>query len=81
MRDAERISLLGEGDGVLLAVGEAPHDDARQSILALEPHEKVLIGDDIENQPPGLVRLDLPPMLAAGCADRRLDDAIILGAI
>ena len=37
VRDAERIGLLGEGDGVLFAVGEAPHDDARQSILALEP--------------------------------------------
>ena len=66
---------------MLFAVGEAPHDDARQSVLALEPHEKVLIGDDVENEPSGLVRLDLPPMLAAGCADRRLDDAIILGAV
>ena len=66
---------------MLFAVGEAPHDDARQSILALEPHQKVLVGDDVENEPPGLVRLDLPPMLAAGCVDRRFDDAIILGAI
>ena len=65
---------------MLLAVGEAAHDDARQSVLALEPDEKVLIGDDVENQPAGLVRLDLPPMLAARRIDRRLDDSIILGA-
>ena len=80
VRDAERIGLLGEGDGVLLAVGEAAHDDARQAVLALEPNEKVLVGDDVEDQPPGLVRLDLPPMLAARRIDRRLDDSIILGA-
>ena len=65
---------------MLFAVGEAADDDARQAVLALEPNEKVLIGDDVENQPPGLVRLDLPPMLAAGRFDRRLDDAVILGA-
>ncbi len=65
---------------MLLAVGEAAHDDARQPVLALEPHEKVLVGDDIENEPPGPVRLDLAPMLAAGCRDRRFDDAVVLGA-
>ncbi len=65
---------------MLFAVGEATHDDARQSVLALEPNEKVFIGDDVEYQPAGLMRLDLPPMLAARRIDRRLDDSIILGA-
>ena len=42
---------------------------------------KSLIGDNVENEPAGLVRHDLPPVLAAGCADRRVDDAEILGAV
>ena len=66
---------------MLLAVGEATHDDARQSVLALEPYKKVLIGDGIENQPSRLMRLDLPPMLAPWRIGRSLDDAIILGAV
>ena len=66
---------------MFLAVGEASHDDARQAVLALEPNEKVLIGDDVENQPSRLMRLDLPPMLAARRIDRRLNDPIILGAV
>lgn len=57
---------------MLLAIFEAPHDDARQSILALEPHEKVLVGDDIEDQPAWAVWLDLAPMLAAGVVGRGL---------
>ena len=65
---------------MLLAIGEAAHDDARQPVLALEPHEKVLVGDDVENEPAGLMRLDLPPVLAAGIVGRRLDDAVVLGA-
>ena len=77
---AERVGLFVEGDGVLLAVGEAADDDARQAILALQPDEEVLEGDDVEDQPPGPVRLDLAPVLAARVVGRRLDDAEILGA-
>ena len=78
--DAERIGLLGEGDLVLIAVGEAADDDARQPVLALEPHQKVLIGDDVENEPSRPVRLDLAPMLGARAFSRRLDDAVVLRA-
>ena len=65
---------------MLLAIGEAAHHDARQSVLALEPHQKILVGDDIENEPARPVRLDFAPMLAARTVGRRLDDAVILGA-
>ena len=51
---------------MLVAVGEAADDDARQPVLALEPHQKVLIGDRVEDQPAGLVGLDLAPVLGAG---------------
>ena len=63
-RDAERVGFLGEGDLVLGAVGEAANDDARQPVFALEPHEMVLEGHDLENETAGTMGLDLPPMLA-----------------
>ena len=66
---------------MLCAVGEAANDDAGQPVLALEPHEMVLEGHDLENETAGTMRLDLAPMLAAWGLDRRFDDAIILGAI
>src|SRR5215831_5831587 len=47
----------------------------------LEPHQEILEGDDIENEPARPVRLDLAPILAARTGDRRLDDAVILRAI
>ena len=47
--DAQRIGLLGEGDGVLGAVGEAADDDARQAVLALEPRP----GGPGRRSPPG----------------------------
>ena len=65
---------------MLFAVGEAAHHDARQSVLALEPHQKILEGHDVENEPARLVRLDLLPVLAAGIVGRGLDDAVVLGA-
>ena len=61
---------------MLFAVGEAAHHDARQSVLAFEPDEKVLEGHDVENEPAGLVRLDLPSSsrgrdLSAGASTMR----------
>ena len=49
-RDAKRIRLFREGDEVLGAVGEAAHDDARQSVLALQPHHVLAVEDGIEHQ-------------------------------
>ena len=66
---------------MLGAIGEAANDDARQPVLALEPHEMVLEGDDLENEAAGPMRLDLAPMLAAGSLDRCFDDAVVLRAI
>ena len=44
------VRLLGEGDDVLGAVGEAAHDDARQPVLALEAHHVVAVEDGVENE-------------------------------
>ncbi len=74
------VGLLGEGDLVLLAVGEAAHHDARQAVLPLQPHEKILIGDDVEDEPARTVRLDLAPVLRRRIVGGRLDDAVILRA-
>ena len=65
---------------MLFAVGETAHDDAREAVLALEPQEKILESDHIEDEPAGPMRLDLAPMLAARGRNRRLDNAVILGA-
>ena len=66
---------------MLCAVGEAANNDAWQPVLALEPHEMVLEGHDLENETAGPMRLDLAPMLAAWGLPRRFDDAIILGSV
>ena len=66
---------------MLCAVGEAANNDAWQPVLALEPHEMVLEGHDLENETAGPMRLDLAPMLAAWGLPRRFDDAVVLGAI
>ena len=55
--------------------------DAGQAILPLKPNEKILIGDDVENEPPRPVWLDLAPVLAARIVGRRFDDAVVLGAV
>src|SRR4029078_5256031 len=80
-RDAERVGFLAEGDLVLGAIGEAADDDARQPIFALEPHEKVLEGHDLENETARTMRLDLAPMLATRIVGRGVDDAVVLGPI
>ena len=36
---SQRIGLLGEGDGVLLAAREIANDEARQRVFALDPHQ------------------------------------------
>jgi hypothetical protein len=80
-RDTESISVFIEGNGVLFTIGEAAYDNAWQSILALEPHKKVLVGHDIQNEPAQPVRLDFAPMLPTRTVHRRLDDAVILGTL
>ena len=79
-RETKRVSRLVEGNGVLVSVVEASHHDARQTVLALEPHQVIFVGDHIEDQPARPMRLDLAPGLASGILDRRLDDAVVLGA-
>ena len=78
---AERIGFLGEVDRVLLAIGEAAHDDARQPVLAFQPHEVILEASDVEDQPAGLVRHEIAPILAAGAAKRRFHDLVVLRAV
>ena len=53
----------------MLVAGRAlAHDDARQSILALEPDEEILEGEQRQDQPAGLMRDEVGPVLAAGSA-------------
>src|SRR4029450_5136432 len=69
------------GDGVLFPAVEATYHDAWQAFLALEPHEEILEGGYVENETARPVRLHLPPVLAAGTVNRRLDDAVVLRAV
>ena len=65
---------------MLVIIGPAADDDLRQALLALQAHEEILEHQHVDEQPALTVRLDLAPVLAAGRADRRLDDAEILSA-
>ena len=62
------------------AVAEAAHDDARQAVFALEARQVLLEGDGFQNEPPGLVRDDFPPVCRLGRRQRRLANAEVLGA-
>ena len=66
---------------MLGAVGEATDDDARQAVLALEPHEVALVGDHLQDQAAGLVGDDLAPARLLRRRHRRLADAEVLGAL
>ncbi len=66
---------------MLVAVGEAAHDDTRQPVLTLEPHHVLAVEDGIEHKASGPVRNDFAPVCHARIGDGRLDDAEILGAL
>ena len=66
---------------MLVAVGEAAHDDARQAVLAFQAHHVLAIEDGVEHQAARAVRNELLPIRHAGGGDRRLDDAEVLGAV
>ena len=78
---AERISLLCEVYGMLRAVGERPHHDARQPVLALEPDEPVGKHRDRQDHPPIAMRHDLAPGLAPRRGQGRSDDLEVLGPV
>ena len=78
---AERIGLLGKRDDVLVSVGEAAHDDARQPVLALQPHQPVAQhreGQDVDTRS---MRHELAPAMAGRGVERRHHDLEILGAV
>ena len=66
---------------MLCCVGEAADDDARQSVLALEPNQMLAESNDIEDQAARLMRDDLDPIRDTGTGDRGLTDAEILRAV
>src|ERR1700730_14672133 len=66
---------------MLGTVAEAANDDPRQAVLALESDEMAGKGDRLENEPPGLVRGDLAPVLRARVGKRSLADTEVFGAL
>ncbi len=80
-RQAERIGLLGKGDGVFLAGLAVAHDDTRQALVALQPDEMTGECHMAEDQRAGPVRHDFRPVFAARRRHRRLHDLEVLGAV
>jgi len=76
--EAERIGFLGEFHSVLDSRFQRTHHDAREAVLALEPHQMPAKGGDGEDQPAGLVRHQLAPVGARGRGERRGDDLEVL---
>ena len=79
--DAERIGFLVEGDRVLLAAGEMPHDDARQTVGAFQPDQPVGEHHMGENEYSRAMRDEVAPMRAARVRQRRDNELEVLGAV
>ena len=77
---AERIGFLVEGDGMFGPGRSLADDDAGQAVAPFQPDEEVAEGDVAQDEPPGLVRHDLPPVLPLRRVDRRLHDLEVPGA-
>ena len=62
---------------MLLAIGKAADDDARQAVLALKAYQEILEAGEIEDQPAGLVRHEIAPILAAGAGEWSFYDLVV----
>ena len=63
--EAERIGLLVERDDVFLAVGEPPHHDAGETVLALQPDQPAGKDREAQDVDAGPMGNDIAPMVAA----------------
>src|SRR6185436_15228785 len=79
--DTQGVSFFGKGDAVLFAVREPANNDAREPIVALEPHKPVAQYADIENNRAGTMRNKITPIHSLRCGKWRKRNFEILAVV